>query len=76
MSATVVGTAHTPQNPATKTLGRHRREPENALQRLDLDQGAFDSSHRGRYTTSTYVTLATSRSLVPAGGRTRFTDDT
>jgi len=56
-----------PRNPATKTLGRHRRSPHNALQSPDLDPNAHDPLHRSRYTTSTDMTL------VGVGDRTRLT---
>lgn len=56
MSATVVGTAHRPEIPATQTTDRRDRSPQNALQSLDLDPEPGETTHRDRYTTSAATT--------------------
>jgi hypothetical protein len=56
MSATVVGTAQSPEIPAAQTLDRSDRGPQNALDSLDLDPEPGEPAHRDRYTTSTATT--------------------
>ena len=57
MSAAVAGTSPGPEIPATQTLRRHRRDPQNGLQGLDPEPRPRRFRPTASYTNARDVTL-------------------